>query len=82
MASNKLIVFSVDLDTLKKRKLAEFSLSGGKVASKFEDKLFEKSLKDGVYTTKGMLKPEDGRKFMDALEAAYARSSTISVEPA
>lgn len=83
MASRKLTVYTVDLNDMKKTKMAEFSLEGDKVKSKFSNKLFEKEMtKEGIYTPKGTFKPEDGKDFMDALEKAYTRSSTIVVERA
>jgi hypothetical protein len=83
MANRKLTVYSIDLNNMKKTEMAEFSLTGDKVKSKFTNKMFERQMtKEGIFTTKGTYKPDDGEDFMDALEGAYKRSSTIIVERA
>jgi hypothetical protein len=83
MANRKLTVYSIDLNDMKKTEMAEFSLVGDKVKSKFSNKMFEREMtKEGIYTPRGTYKPDDGKDFMDALEHAYKRSSTIIVERA
>lgn len=83
MANRKLTVYSIDLNDMKKTEMAEFSLVGDKVKSKFSNKMFEREMtKEGIPTAKGTYKPDDGADFMDALEKAYTRSSTIIVERA
>lgn len=76
----KLTVYSVDLNDLKKTEMARFELEGDEVKATYKNKLFERSMEDGIPVRGKQLQPKDGQKFMEALEASYARSSTVSVE--
>lgn len=82
MAAKKhLTVYSVNPSTWERTKLAEFSLHGGDVTSKFEDKHFKHEVvTEGIVLRGRVYKPEDGAKFMEALGQAFSRSSTIAVE--
>ncbi len=82
MAAKKhLTVYSVNPSTMKRTKLAEFKLSGDKVDATFEDKHFKhECVTEGIVVRGRVFKPEDGAKFMEALEQAFSRSSTIAVE--
>lgn len=80
-AKKHLTVYSVNPSTGKRTKLAEFNLHGNEVSSKFEDKHFKyEAVTEGIVLRGRVYKPEDGAKFMEALEQAFNRSSTIAVE--
>lgn len=76
----KLVVYSVDLNDMKKKEMGRFELHGDEVKATYKNKLFERELEDGIPVRGKTVKLTDGAKFMEALEANYARSSTISVE--
>jgi hypothetical protein len=76
----KLVVYSVDLNTMKKTEMAHFELHGDEVKATYKNKLFEREMGGGLYDNGHKVKPDDGKKFMDALERTYAHSSTVTVE--
>ncbi len=81
MSAKHLTVYSVNPSTMKRTKLAEFKLRGAEVNASFDDNRFKHEiLTEGIVVRGRVFKPVDGVKFMEALEAAFSRSSTIAVE--
>jgi hypothetical protein len=81
MAAKHLTVYSVNPSTMKRTKLAEFKLHGADVTASFDDNRFKHEINtEGIVVRGRVFKPVDGAKFMEALEAAFSRSSTIAVE--
>lgn len=78
----KLIVYSIDLNDLKKTEMARFELMNGDVVhAVYKNKIFEKSLKKGLYSKNGKtVNIENGEEFMKLLERNYSSSSTVIVE--
>lgn len=66
------------------RLLARFVLDNGQVIAEFKDESFKVEVESGIpMMREGALcrfRPDDGAVFFEALDAAYSRSSTISVE--
>jgi hypothetical protein len=80
-AKKHLTVYSVNPSTMKRSKLAEFKLHGDDVQASFDDLRFRHEMQnEGIVLRGRVYKPADGAKFMEALEAAFSRSSTIAVE--
>lgn len=78
----KLVVYSVDLNTMKKTEMARFELESDEVKPTYTDLLFECQMEEGLFDRGKTVKIDEGEKFMEALERAYSRSSTITVERA
>lgn len=78
----KLTVYSVNLNDMKKTEMAHFELHGDEVKATYKNKIFEREMRDGIHILGKTVKLDDGKKFMDALEKTYSRSSTIIVERA
>ena len=69
--------------TGKYKHLVTFKLVKGKVVADWKpgSEWFQDSLaNNGIVTAAGLIKLEDGQKFMDNLQIAYAQSSKIMVE--
>lgn len=81
MSAKKLTVYSVNPSNMHKKPLATLTLHGGKVKADFSSPGFKREIEGGVMVRGKTYKLEDGPKFMDAVEQAYSRSSTIVVEP-
>lgn len=60
--------------------MASFALEGSAVKANFTSKNFRRQVEEGIHVMGKTFKLEDGAKFMDALEKAFSRNSTIVVE--
>lgn len=74
-------VESVDPETSSREVLATFTLVGDELRADYRDRDYQLDLEvNGIYTMKtGEVKPSDGRRFYDALDEAYRRSSFVHV---
>lgn len=76
-------ISSVNRETGKFTRIVTFALSRGKVSASWasEDaELFHGEALEAIVTAKGTFKPQDGKRYFDALPLAYAQSSNVIVE--
>lgn len=77
----KLTVMAIDPRTFKKRELGMFELTrDGKVKEKYRDNRFKYDIKQGIRLMGKKIKPEDGPRFMAALEKVYGARSMFDVK--
>jgi len=79
----RLKISSVNRDTGKSKRIVTFELKSGEVKASWasEDaEMFHADELETIITAKGSFKPQDGKKYFDALQLAYAQSSNIIVE--
>lgn len=80
MAKNTLTVSRHDPRTRKPVTLAKFTLSrDGKVSEDYKDFRFRMDMRRGIRLGGRKFVPQDGAKFMAALEKAYRSSSLFDV---
>jgi len=80
MAKNTLTVSRKDPRTRKSVPLASFTLDrNGKVHEDYQDRRYRHDISRGIRMFGKVFKPEDGPKFMAALEKAYRASSLFDV---
>jgi hypothetical protein len=77
----RLTVSAIDPRTFKKRELAVFELDrDGNVKEKYRDNRFKYDIKRGIRLMNKKIKPEDGPRFMAALEKVYGARSMFDVK--
>lgn len=79
---NTLTVSSIDPRSLKKKVVGVFELSRDRknVREQYKDNRFKRDIQRGIYFAGKRLKPEDGPRFMYALEKMYGARSLYDVK--
>lgn len=80
MRKKTLTVSRHDPRTRRQKVLAKFTLDrSGKVTEDYKDRRFQLDMRRGVRTHGRTFKPEDGFKFMAALESVFSARSQFDV---